>query len=193
MSKDPEVGASGLMRSLLLSGWDPYALTMTKICVLFLLPEHHKFSDPESRLKAVLHSSSLWTMQTLVASARKPWKCSTFSQSSASQTRLRTRVDSHSVSMHHRGLIETENEHGVRLQNWRQRPWGKKCTGLGIRRPGLHLLTYLQTCCENPVRVPRSLLSRPWFWAGLVTHQTLFWLYYAKIFKERQQVLSLCG
>ena len=27
---------------------------MTKICVLFLLPEHHKFSDPESRLKAVL-------------------------------------------------------------------------------------------------------------------------------------------
>ena len=53
-SRDPEVGASGLMRSLLLSGWDPYIIGLwLKICVLLLLPEHHKFSDPESRLKAV--------------------------------------------------------------------------------------------------------------------------------------------
>ena len=35
VNKDPEVGASGLMRSLLLSGWDPYVIGLWLKSVLF--------------------------------------------------------------------------------------------------------------------------------------------------------------
>lgn len=124
-SRDPEVGASGLMISLLLSGWDPYIIGLWLKSVFFFSSQNitsSQIQSPDWKLCFALKVP--WTMQTLVASARKPWICSVFSQSSASQTWLKTRVDSHSVSMHHRGLIEMENEQGVLLQNWRQRPWG---------------------------------------------------------------------
>lgn len=51
VSKNPEVGTS---KKPVIRVGPARTWAMAKTCVLFLHPEHHKSSEPESRLKAVL-------------------------------------------------------------------------------------------------------------------------------------------
>ena len=47
VSKDPEVGASGLMRSQLLSGWDPYIIGLWLRPVFFFSSQND--TNPQSQ------------------------------------------------------------------------------------------------------------------------------------------------
>lgn len=48
VSKDPELGASGLMRSLLLSGWDPYVIGLWLKSVFFFSSQNITSSQIQS-------------------------------------------------------------------------------------------------------------------------------------------------
>ena len=158
---------------------------MTKICVLFLLPEHHKFSDPESRLKAVLCTQVPLNYANI----------GSFSQET--------------LKMLHVFPVQsftdmTEDESGqpfcVHAPSWAH--WDRertRCssTKLEAKAMGENALDWElgdqdSTCwptsklAAKPCTSPTSLLvSRPWILGWIRDPSDPFWLYYAKISLKR--------
>lgn len=154
---------------------------MAKTCVLFLFPERHKSSEPESRLKAMLCTQVPWIIQTSAALARKPWRCPN------------PVLHRHDWRQEWAAILHPCTV--VSLSQWRMQKcsstkleaeaMGGNSTGLGVRRPGLPLLTCPKLAarpCPHPMF---PLLVRPWILGRISDPSDLFWLYYSEVSLKR--------